>query len=75
MQLAEAENVLIDVERDPERTIFEQSEQSLLSAGKPGEQMHRFRQNRFTHEQRRLQFIDPFDDPGMMLLCTVKEGD
>jgi hypothetical protein len=26
-----------------------------------GEQMHRFGQNRFTHEQRRLQFIDPFD--------------
>ena len=37
--------------------------------------MHRFRQNRFTHEQRRLQSIDPFDDPGMMLFCPVEESD
>jgi hypothetical protein len=37
--------------------------------------MHRFRQNRLTHEQRRLQFIDPFDDPGMMLFCPVEVRD
>ena len=75
MQLAEGGNVLIDAERDPERTIFKKPEQSILSSGEPGEQMHRFRQNRFTHEQRRLQFIDPFDDPGMMLFCPVEERD
>lgn len=75
MQFAKGGGVLIDAERDPERAIFKKSEQSILPAGKPGEQMHRFRQNRFTHEQRRLQFIDPFDDPGMMLLCPVKERD
>ena len=54
MQLAKGGNVPIDAERDPERTIFKKSEQSLLSSGKSGEQMHRFRQNRLTHEQRRL---------------------
>ncbi len=75
MQLAKGGNVLIDAEPDPERTIFKKSEQSILSAGKPGEQVHRFRQNRFTHEQRRLEFIDPFDDPGMMLFCPVEESD
>jgi hypothetical protein len=75
MQFAKGRSVLIDAERDPERTIFKKSEQSILSAGKPGEQMHRFRQNRLTHEQWRLQFIDPFEDPGMMLLCSVEKGD
>jgi hypothetical protein len=54
MQFAKGVNVLIDVERDPERTIFKKPEQSILSSGEPGEQMHRFRQNRFTHEHRRL---------------------
>ena len=54
MQFAKGVNVLIDAERDPERTIFKKSEQSILSPVKPGEQMHRFRQNRFTHEHRRL---------------------
>ena len=75
MQFAKGGNVLIDAERDPERTIFKKPEQSILSSGKPGEQMHRFRQNRLTHKQRRLQFIDPFDDPGMMLFGPVEERD
>jgi hypothetical protein len=75
MQFAKGGNVLINAERDPECTIFEKSEQSNLPSGKPGEQMHRFRQNRLTHEQRRSQFIDPFDDPGMMLFCPVEERD
>lgn len=75
MQFAKGGNVLLDPECDPERTVFKESEQSILSSGKLGEQMHRFRQNRFTHEQRRLQFIDPFDDPGMMLFGSVEESD
>ena len=75
MQFAKGVNVLIDAERDPERTIFKKSEQSLLSSGKPGKQMHGFRQNRLTHEQRRLQFIDPLDDPRMMLFGPVEESD
>jgi len=54
MQLAKGGNVLIDAERDPKRAIFKKLEQSILSSGKFGEQMHRFRQNWFTHEQRRL---------------------
>ena len=54
MQFAKGVDVLIDAERDPERTIFKKLEQSILSSGEPGEQMHRFRQNWFTHEQRRL---------------------
>jgi hypothetical protein len=75
MQFAKGGNVLIDPERDPKRAIFKKPEQSILSAGKPGEQMHRFRQNRFTHEQRRLQFIDLVDDPVVISLCAVEEGD
>jgi len=43
MQFAEGGNVLIDAERNPERTIFKKSEQSILSSRKSGEQMHRFR--------------------------------
>jgi hypothetical protein len=74
-QLAKRGNVLINAERDPEGTIFKKLEQSILSSGKAGEQMHRFRQNRFTDEQRRLQFIDPFDDPGMMTFCSVDDSD
>ena len=50
MQLAQGGNVLIDAERNPEGTIFKKVEQSMLCAGKPGEQVHCFRQNRFTHE-------------------------
>ena len=53
MQLAQGGNVLIDAERDSKRAIFKKSEQSILSPVKPGEQMHRFGQNRLTHEQRR----------------------
>jgi hypothetical protein len=75
MQFAKGRNMLIDAERDPERTIFKKFEQSILSARKPSEQMHRFRQNRLAHEQRRLQFIDPFDDPGMMSFCPVEQRD
>jgi hypothetical protein len=36
---------------------------------------HRFRQNWFTHEQWRPEFIAPSDDPGMMLFCPVEERD
>jgi hypothetical protein len=43
MQLAKGGNMLIDAERDPKRTIFEEFEQSILASRKPGEQMHRFR--------------------------------
>jgi hypothetical protein len=75
MQLAKRGKVLINAEPDPEGTIFKEFEQSILSSGKPGEQMHRLRQNWFTHEQRRLQFINLFDDPGMMLFCSVEESD
>ena len=53
-QLAKRGNVLINAERDPEGTIFKKFEQSILSSGKAGEQMHHFCGNRFTHEQRRL---------------------
>ena len=75
MQLAKGGNVLIDAERDPKRAIFKKPEQSILSSGEPGEQMHRFRQNRFTHQQRRLEFIDLVDDPVVISLCAVEERD
>ncbi len=50
MQLAKYRNVLIDAERNAESVILKKLEQSILSSGKPGEQMHRFGQNRLTHE-------------------------
>lgn len=37
--------------------------------------MHCFRENRLTDEQRRLEFIDLFDDPGMILFCPVEKSD
>jgi hypothetical protein len=66
---------LRQIEANRRNALRSKSEQSILSPGKPGKQMHRLRQDRFTQEQRRLEFIDPFDDPGMMLFCPVEESD
>ena len=41
MQLAQGRDMLVDVECDCERTIFEKPEQCILRPGETREQMHR----------------------------------
>jgi hypothetical protein len=50
MQLAQGGDVLVDAERDHERTIFEKPEQCIMRPGETREQMHRLGEHRLTHE-------------------------
>ena len=67
--------VLLDVEGDRKRTIFEKSEQCILRSREAREQMHRLGQYRLTNEQRRVQLLELFGNPEMMLLRAVEKSD
>jgi hypothetical protein len=75
VQLVQGRNVLIDAECDAERPIFEEFEQCILPFRKPCEQMHRFGHHRFADEKRRLQLLDLFNNPAVILFCPIEESD
>ena len=75
VQLKQGGEVLLDVEGDRKRTIFEKSKQCILRSREAREQMHRLGQYRLTNEQRRVQLLKLFGNPAMMLLRAVGKSD
>ena len=75
MQFAQGGDVLVDVECEHERTIFEKPEQCIMRPGETREQMHCLGQHRLTYEKGRFQVLDPLSDPAVMLFRTVKKSD
>jgi hypothetical protein len=72
MQLEQGGDMLLDAERDLERT--EKFEQCVLRPGEAREQMHRLGQDRLIHERRRSQLLKLLGDPAVMLFRSVEEA-
>ena len=67
--------MLLDVECDSERTIFEQPEQRILGPRKARQEMHRLGQYRLAYEQRHVQLYDTLGHPAVIPLPPVDKSD
>ena len=66
--------MFIDLERDAERAILQEFEHGVLRPRVPREQVHGLREHRFTDEERRVEFVDAFGDPAVVLLSAVEKS-
>jgi hypothetical protein len=67
--------MLLNVERDAERAIFEKPEYCLLRPGKRRKQMHRLGEHRLTHEKRRVELLDSLGYPALMTFRPVQKSE
>jgi hypothetical protein len=67
--------MLADPERHIERAVFHEAPQGIPSLGVASQQIHCLGEHRFTHEKRRLQFLDALDRPAMVAFRPVEKRD
>src|SRR5260370_37568706 len=66
--------MLLDPERNLERSIVEEFEQGVLSLGTTPEQMCGLREHRFTNEKGRFESFETLDNPAVVTFCPSEKS-